>query len=56
MFSIELKRKRGEEPGESMEQRILGNHLKGSGQSLVLLVFVEGKEGVSSFIKKDLSA
>lgn len=35
-----------------MEQRILGNHLKGRGQSLVLLVFVEGKGGFPALLKK----
>lgn len=35
-----------------MEQRILGNHLKERGQSLVLLVFVEGKGGFPALLKK----
>lgn len=50
---MELGR-RGKDAGESMEKRILGNYLEGR-QSLVLLLFVEGKEGAPSFAKKDLS-
>lgn len=50
---MELGRRRGKDAAESMEKRILGNYLEGR-QALVLLLFVEGKEGAPSFAKKDL--
>ena len=50
---LPIKLRRRKEAGERMEQIMLGNHLERRGQPLVLLLFVEGKEGFTSFVKKE---
>lgn len=52
LLPMDLGRRR-EETVESMEQRILGSHHEGRGWPLVLLLFVEGKQGVPSLANKD---